>query len=122
MPAISPAEVRRPAPCLRTRRNGKVMSVKSHTTVAESSAYFEPAEEGDLRSQRRPLTHQVSLWLLVVVGVGLSATVVCIVMYRTGSRDEMPWYYLAIFFGLPSALFATLACWVHALDDMRETG
>ena len=122
MPAISPAEVRRPRPYLTRCRNGKVSSVKSHTTVAEGVSYIDPADTNDIRSQRRPLTHLVSLWLLVVVGVGLSATVVCIVMYRTGSRDDVPWYYLAIFFGLPSALCATLACWVHALDDMRETG
>jgi hypothetical protein len=95
--------------------------VKSHATVAPADAYFELAGEGDIRGQRRPLTHRVSRWLFVVVGVGLSATVVCIVMYRTGPGDEMPWYYLAIFFGLPSALCATFGCWVHVLDDMRET-
>ena len=92
--------------------------MKSDTTVAEGDVSFELA--GDLRSQRRPLTHQVSLWLLVAVGVGLSATVVCIVMYRTGSRVEIPWDHLAILFGLPSAVCATFACWVHALDDMME--
>ncbi len=95
------------------------MSVKSHVTVAPDDAYIELAEEGGIRGQRRPLTHQISLWLFVVVGVGLMAAVVCIVMYRTGSRDEMPWYYLAIFFGLPSAVCACFACWAHALDDIR---
>lgn len=95
------------------------MSVKSHATVAPGDAYVELAEESDIRSQRRPLTHQVSLWLFVVVGVGLMATVVCIVMYRVGSHDEMPWRYLGIFFGLPSSLCACFACWAHALDGIR---
>jgi peptidoglycan/LPS O-acetylase OafA/YrhL len=94
------------------------VSVKLHATVAPGDAYVELAEEGDVR-QRRPLTHQVSRWLFVVVGVGLMATVVCIVMFRTGSRDDVPWYYLAIVFGLPSALCAFLACFVRALDDVR---
>ena len=93
--------------------------MKSHTTVAPGDTYFELDEEGDIRSQRRPLTHLVSLWLFVIVGVGLIATVVCIVIYRTGSRDEMPWYYLGIFFGLPSAVCSCFACWAHALDDIR---
>lgn len=93
--------------------------MKSHTTVAPGHANLELAEEVDVRGQRRPLTHQVSLGLFVVVGAGLIATVVCIVMYRTGSHVDVQWHNLAIFFGLPSALCATFACWVHALDDMR---
>jgi hypothetical protein len=93
--------------------------VNTHAAVAPGVAHFELAEEDDIRSQRRPLAHRVSLWLFVIAGVGLLATVVCIVMYRTGSRGDVPWHHLAIFFGLPSALCATFACWVHALDDMR---
>jgi hypothetical protein len=119
MPAISPAEVRRPRPCLRAGSSGKVVGVKSHAAVAPGDTYLQLAEEGDIRSQHRPLTHQVSLWLFFVVGVGLMVTVVCIVMYRTGSSDEMLWYYLGIFFGLPSAVCSCFACWAHALDDIR---
>ena len=93
--------------------------MKSHTAVAPGDGYFELADEGDIRSQRRPLTHQVSLWLFVLVGVGLMATAVCIVMYRTGSREDAPSYYFAIFFGLPSALLAFFACFARALDDVQ---
>jgi hypothetical protein len=93
--------------------------VKTHATGAPGIAYYELSEEGDIRTGRKPLTHRVSLWLFVLVGVGLLATAVCIVMYRTGSRVDVQWHNLAIFFGLPSALCATFACWVHAVDDMR---
>jgi hypothetical protein len=95
--------------------------VKTPTAVAGGDTPVDLAEEG-IRGRRRPLTHQVSLSLFVIAGVGLLATAVCIVLYGTGWRDAVPWHILAIFFGLPSALCATFACWVHALDDMRSTG
>lgn len=91
--------------------------MNANAVVAEKGALLALGADGDTHAQA--LTHQISRWLFVVVGLGLSATVVCIVMYRTGSRTDVPWSYLAIVCGLPSALFAFLACFVRAMDEIR---
>jgi hypothetical protein len=93
--------------------------VNTKTAVAGIGAYLEIGADGDIQTQPRSLTRRISRWLFFVVGLGLSATVVCIVMYRTGSRTDVPWYYLAILFGNPSAFLAYLACFVRAVDEVQ---
>ena len=119
MPAISLPEVRRSRPCPRDGRSGTVTSVNTNTAVAGIGAYLEIGADGEIQTRPRSLTLKISRWLFVVVGLGLSATVVCIVMYRTGSRTDVPWYYLAILFGNPSAFLAYIACFVRAVDEVQ---
>jgi hypothetical protein len=92
--------------------------MEAHTALAERDAHVELAEAGDIRTQRRSFTQKVSLWLFVVVGICLLAAAVCIVMFRTGTRDDVPWYYLAIVLGLPSGPLGFFACFARALDDI----
>lgn len=105
-------------PCLTARGNGKVMDVTSQASLSERGAHFELVEEADTRAEHRPLTQKVSLWLFGVFGVFLSIAAVCIVMYRTGSLDDVSWNYLAIAFGCLGALIGFFACLARALDDI----
>lgn len=94
------------------------MGMNAHATVAAVAADLELAGEAGVRRRRRPLTRRISLRLFVVAGVGVAASALCIVMYRA-SLDALPWKYLAILFGLPSALLAYIACFVRAMDEVR---
>lgn len=94
------------------------MGMNAHASTAAGAIDLELARETGRERGRRPLTQRISLRLFVVVGVGVAAAALCIIMYRT-SRDAVPWKYLAIFFGLPSALLAYIACFVRAMDEVR---
>jgi hypothetical protein len=91
--------------------------VHTNAAVAGTGANIEVGSDGDIQSQPRSLAHRISRWLFVVVGIGMSATAVCLVMYRTGSRADVQWYYLAILFGNPSALLGFIAGFVRAVDE-----
>lgn len=93
--------------------------MRPKTAGAKGSTRFESSADGDLPNIRRPLTFRISYWLFGISGVGLSVTTACIVMYRAGSPDEGPWYYLAILFGLPSAVCAYMAGFVRAVGEVR---
>ena len=93
--------------------------MNAHAAIAERGVRIELVEVSDVERQRRQLTHRVSLWLFVLVGVWVTVAFACIVIYRTGSGNELPWKYLAIAFGNTSALLGFIACFVRAMDEIR---
>jgi hypothetical protein len=93
--------------------------MKAHATIAGRGVRTERVEDGYAERQRRPLTHRISRVLFVVVGMGVTAALVCMVIYRTGSGNEVPWKYLAIAFGNTTAVVGFFACFVRAVDEVR---